>query len=173
MHSTIGLDMRKSICVWIIILFASLSLSFAGNSAVLHLNACVPNHVAISIVSTPFASKINILQDPQDELLGTVIEMSNSLDGYLVYVSSDNATAELSSMALLKQGEDLTIPYYITYGGAPVEFSNGAAKVTDHIGLPDSGLTAEKEVRLVFIDSSGNIAPGSYSDTLTFTIAAR
>lgn len=166
-------ELMKICCLLLLILIKAAVPVFAGTSATLHLRAVVPSNVAITIESTTFASSIDVSKNPKNELLGIVTEMSNSMNGYQVQVSSKHALNASSSVAMMKNGSDDMLPYYLSYDDSPITFSNGSAVVTDTVGRHEGGFAAAKEVKLMGFDLSAPLAPGSYSDTLTFTISAK
>ncbi len=158
--------------------FAALAAvpTFSSNTATLRISVTVPKTVAISVESTSFAADIDFSSDPKDIHLGTVREMNNSLDGYVVYLTSENARSGDASKAYFTSSDaesTSTIPYVISYGGVAVEFTGGTARVSDNSGSSSVGGAIAREVRLVSLDNESMPDPGSYNDTLTFTIASR
>jgi len=166
-----------TIAFMIIFSLAGLVPAFSdSSSATLKISATVPQTVGISVESSEQASNLDFSDNPEDVLLGTVREMSNSRDGYEVHVSSKNG-AELdgSSAYFTASGGDISsvIPYDITYDGEPVEFSNGSAKISEVSGETALGSGNSREVRLARMSQDAMPEPGSYSDTLTFTISTK
>ena len=164
--------------VFIALLLSPLFGGTTTSSATLNISVTVPKTVAISVESTSDAEGIDFTDDPRDLLLGVVRERNNSFDGYQVYLTSENAAALESDRGHFTSTDGSNssqIPYVVSYGGTLVEFDRGTARVTDYSGEPAMGEGHAKEVRLVRLDRQEAALPdpGSYSDTLTFTIAAK
>ncbi len=170
--------MRKVFRVFLITAVIAVSAVYsvsASNTATLNIQVTVPKTVAISVESTSYAENLDFSDDPRDVHLGTVREMSNSFDGYKVFLTSENASSDQSTHAFFASSDGSSsakIPYVLSYGGEVVNFDGGTAKVTDLTGTLAVGRGNEREVRLVNLDRSAMPDPGAYSDTLTFTIAA-
>jgi len=167
---------KGSVCIHGAVFLSALAVFpvWGNNTATLRLSATVPETVAISVESTEYASSIDFSDNPEDVLLGIVQERSNSSNGYQVYVTSENASANggAQGMFVSETGEaSSVIPYWITYDGQEVTYENGTAKVTDTSDRA-TGSGNTREVRLQRLGYEHMPEPGSYGDTLTFTIAS-
>ena len=139
----------------------------------LNLTGNVPVVLELSVGGHSEAATLTPAGNISGVSIGTVVEKCNDADGYTVTVSSNNGVAQSVSGGLLigdSVGEQLI--YDLTYGGVNVVFSNGTATVSDSAEkTPADGYT--NAVLISYDGTSSNLAADSYSDTLTFTIAAK
>ncbi len=145
---------------------AGAAAGFAGTSATLNLQGHVAAKLDISVTAETVTASLNLEASQTDLLVATVKEKCNRPGGYTVSVQSAN-------LGFLKgaTGNTDTIAYTMTYGGAAVSLTGGSVTVT-----PDGAKTGpsgtNKEVRITY---TGNdfLTEDTYTDTLTFTIAAK
>ncbi|MBB6481041.1 hypothetical protein [Spirochaeta isovalerica] len=135
--------------------------AMADTTGTLTLTGTVDSNMAI--VVTPVDGVYNdldLLNDASNLKVATVTEISNS--AYTVTVSSDNSS-ELA-------GPSDSLAYTLTYDGASIDLTSGSAVITNTTTVTDAdGL--DKDLNISY---TGNPAlpSGTYTDTLTFTIAA-
>jgi hypothetical protein len=96
--------------------------------------------------------------------IGTVKETCNDNAGYKVTLTSNN------NGALKGATTSATIPYTLTYGGTAVTFSAGSATVST--ATAPTGSTPPTNAVALIWTGSPTLTADSYSDTLTFTMAA-
>ncbi len=144
---------------------AGAAAGFAGPSATLNLQGRVAAKLDISVTAETVASGLNLEASQTNLLVATVTEKCNRPGGYTVSVQSAN----LGSLKGMEGNTD-TVAYTMTYGGAAISLTAGGATVTpDGTKTGPSGIS--KEVRISY---TGNdfLTEDTYTDTLTFTIAA-
>ena len=146
---------------------------FAGTTGTLTLTGTVSGVLDITVTSTATASDLNLLVDQSDVEVATIVEKSNKVGGYTVQLESANAVAANSNVATLNGTGANTdvLEYSLSYDGNAVSFSNGVAVITDASSTTgSSGVT--KSMSISYTGDDG-LAEDTYSDTLTFTIAAK
>lgn len=148
------------------------SPAFANTSATLILEGTVPGILDISVAAAAVSANLD-LGSNASFVVASVTERSNKRAGYTVTLSSENAVGAGSDVPFLK-GQEVTntdtLEYSLTYAGIPVELSAGSAIITDvSTKTPSSG-----SVKPLGISYVGDfLYEDVYSDTLTFTIAAK
>ncbi|MBT5705418.1 MAG: hypothetical protein HOI66_03780 [Verrucomicrobia bacterium] len=153
--------------------FAGISNVSGATSGNLVLDGEVDLILSIAVTPEPGASSMSPSTLVSSLAIANVYEICNDADGYTVSVSSSNGVGDAANSGVLTgatAAEDLS--YSLTYGGTSVGFVNGSAQVTDSSSkTPDFGEL--KSIDIAFDGTSSNLAADSYSDTLTFTIAAK
>ena len=167
--------MKTRIITTAVALLAATSTSnlMGATSGNLGLSGSVPVILELTVNPTAAATTLTPSGDVSSVSIGTVVESCNDADGYTVSVSSSNGVTDSANTGVLTgatAGEDLA--YTLSYGGANVSFSSGSATVTDVIAKSSADGDV-KDVLITYDGSSSNLAADSYSDTLTFTIAAK
>ena len=142
----------------------------AGASAVgtIALAGSIPAQCSISVTPHASAQSLDLTQSATDLAVATVTEACNDARGYRVDLATENGR----KTGLLVQGavNGDEIPYSVSYGGSPVSFSGGSARVTDSSERTPAG-GAQKTVAVSYNGDPG-LASGSYGDTLTLTLTA-
>ncbi|MDX9958041.1 MAG: hypothetical protein AB7T74_13220 [Clostridia bacterium] len=103
------------------------------------------------------------------ELLGDVTLISNRIGGYSLSVASTNGGKLM--------GDDVgnvdNFPYTFIFGGTPFDLSTGNYVFSDTVKTTKAGNTKTVEVSFTgYDDRPDMVNADTYSDTLTFTIAA-
>ena len=133
------------------------------NTTKLDLVGLVPSNCTIAITPTAKASSLDLQRGETDAVVGTVTENCSSTLGYTVSITSQNG-GQLRS------------------GGATAPLVNYSARYDDATGsLAASGLDTRRNrasfnyQRSLFVSLPANsqVIAGSYSDSVTFVIAAR
>ena len=143
--------------------------AFAASTGDLDLSGTVA--AACDVTVTPVAGVADNLplSSAQTDLnVGSVNETCNDADGYTVTAQSANS----SVLQPLGPTSTDSVPYTFSYGGVLVDLTTGGAMtVTDASAPTGSGGTSS----LVDISytNPGFIEADTYTDTITFTIAAK
>lgn len=130
--------------------------AFAQTTATLNLTGTVGTIMSIDLVAEPVAGNLVLSVDQLTPLqVATITETSNV--AYDVSVNSTNGYT-------FANGSD-SMPYSLYYGGSVVSGN----------GVVNSGTFANGVVKTVSItyNAASGLDPGTYSDTLTFTISAQ
>jgi hypothetical protein len=154
--------------------FALGSVSAATTGSLL-LQGTVPEILEITVNADPAATALDLSVDASSVKVATVIERSNKKSGYTVTVESANGAAQSSNSGLFVNddpGITDSLSYDISYGGSPVSLTNGAGMISD-VSTKTPGTGSSKDVTISYTGSTSFPYEGTYSDTLTFTIAAK
>ena len=163
---------------WIIVAVCSLVAASAtsvmgATSGNLGLSGSVPVILEITVNAGAGAIALTPSSNVSSASIGTVVEKCNDPDGYTVTLSSQNGVTNVAnSGVLVGQNASETLAYSLSYGGASVSFSEGLATVTD-VATKSSADGDAKTVLIIYDGTSSNLATDTYSDDLTFTIAAK
>ena len=149
-----------------LVLMALTSINtFAANTGSITISGTIPVTTAITVTAEGDADNLNLSQNATNKKVATVREMSNSLRGYSVHLSSANA-------GKLKNGSLGEITYTAKYAGSNVTLSTSPVRVTNQ-GNQSSVIGVNKDFNISYTGiSAESLMEGSYSDTLTFTISA-
>ena len=102
------------------------------------------------------------------ETLGDVTLISNKIGGYSLTVASTNG-GKLAGSA----GNVDTFPYTFIFGGTSFDLGSGNYVFSDTVKTSKAGNTKTVEVSFTgYDDRADMVNADTYSDTLTFTIAA-
>ena len=111
-----------------------------------------------TVAVTDIGASLNITGGETNKPVGTIVETCNSGSGYRVTVSSSNAGS-------LKNGNS-AITYQLNYDGQ----SGG---LSGPMTVERSAAASAKQVQVgVTVPATANAISGTYSDTLTISIAA-
>jgi len=145
--------------------------TFAATSGTLTLTGTVSGLIDIVVTPEPVASTLDLSVTQSNLKVASVTERSNKAAGYTVTVSSANAVAASAAVATLASANSGTLEYFMKYGGSTVTLAGGMATITDATGATSSN-GVSKDLTVSYTGDSG-LAEGIYTDTLTFTIAAK
>lgn len=166
------MNIRKTLVI-LLVLLSSAAL-FAGTTGSLTLTGTVNGVLDIQVTPDAAASNLDLATSQADLNIATVVEKSNKVDGYTVELESANAAAGGSSQATLESSDannSDTLNYTLTYDGVNVTFVNGVAQVTDSTSTT-SAAGVSKTLAISYT-ADASLTEGSYSDTITLTIAAK
>lgn len=141
------------------------------DSAELTLSGQVAGRVAISVLGTGDFSNLDLMQDVTNQKVATVTEQSNVSTGYTVTLTSSNF--EEGGPRFAGGAGDDTLAYSLRYNGADVDFSTNDAVITDENDRLEAVNGVDKDLEVSYQGTAVNIVEGTYSDTLTFEIAAK
>ncbi len=146
--------------------------AFANTSGTLVLQGTVPGILDISVAASSVSASLD-LGVTSDFVVASVTERSNKKAGYTVSLASANASGDMSNVPFLK-GSDPTNPdvlhYALVYDGVPVVLSSGTAMISD-VSTKTPAAGSVKPLRIAY--NGEFLFEDVYSDTLTFTIAAK
>lgn len=165
----------KKIFIMAMLIVFSAAAASAATTGTLTLQGSVPEILEISVNADPNASDLDLTIDASNVKVATVVEKSNKTAGYTVTLESQNAAAanvDTGLLALDSTDVDYSLSYEITYGGNAVTLSNGSAVISD-VSTKTAGTGNANDVAISYNGASEFPYEGSYSDTLTFTIAAK
>ena len=145
----------------------------AATTGSIAISGSIPAIVEISISGESIAQNLPLTKTVSDLTVANVTERSNKKAGYTVVLESANAKGSGSSAPSLTSAETQDVlPYAIKYDGNPVNFTGGAAVVSDASAKAGaSGIT--KAVTVSFDGAAHFLDESVYGDTLTFTIIAK
>lgn len=151
-----------------IVVLASLSLNaFSATTGNLYLKGIVPKKLSILITpstgaNTPTA--LNLEQSATNMLVAVASERSNSFSGYKVSADSLNDGKLINTTY-----PSVNIAYSLTYDGQVVNLSQSSVVKSK----PNSVNSAESDIRISYVGvPHQNRIEGTYTDVVTFTIAA-
>ena len=139
----------------------------AANSGNLDLQGTVAAVCDILVTADPGASSLNLGAAATDLFVASVNETCNGPIGYTVTVQSANS----SSLEPLGSSPD-SVPFTFKYDGSAANLSGGGAVTITNANLPTGAAGVDKSVEISYANP-GFIAADTYTDTLTFTIAAK
>lgn len=164
--------LRKYVLILVLIFLFTGFLS-AETDVGFSLSGYVGEVIDISVTPDPQAGKLDLLTGKKDLPIAVVCERSNLREGYTVMLSSAYAESTGNGQAAFAGTEENPdiLPYSLSYGEEPVVFNSGVAIITSS----DTGTGADGLNRQLKISYEGqpDIYEGSYSDTLSFLIAAK
>ena len=159
-------------------LVTSAMMAMAGMPAVaattgsLALSGTAPGILEITVTGVTGYQALALSTDVTDLKIATVVEKSNKYGGYTVLVESSNAVANVTGPSLDSAVTGEKLSYSLKYDSAAVAFTTGSSLITDSASkTPKAGTS--KEMTISFAGADANLAEGTYTDTLTFTIAAK
>ncbi len=145
----------------------------AATSENLNLSGSVASILSIAVSANATASGLGLTSSTAGSDIGVVTETCNDADGYTVSVTSANGVTQSAANGVLIGGSHSeTLSYSLTYNSSAVTFVNGVGEVTNVNEKTAAGGVA-KTVQIIYDPTSSNLAADSYSDTLTFSIAAK
>ena len=148
----------------------------AATEGTLVLQGTVPGVLEITVTPETGHDALDLSVNAADVKVATVLERSNKKAGYTVTLQSSNATTDSASTGMFKNTDpsypDYTLGYSINYGGSAVSFTNGSAVVADE-SSKTTGTGTSRDVSISYNGADDFPYEGTYTDTLTFTIAAK
>jgi hypothetical protein len=142
--------------------------TFAATNCSLSLSGIVAPITAITVQADPNASNLPVGTTVAGLTITSVNELCNSKGGYTVTLSSANGGL-LKESNVQALGLTDSVPYSLSYNGSAVNFQNGSA-VISRVTQRTSGSGTTNSLSISF--ASAFLNADTYTDTLTFTIAA-
>lgn len=156
--------MKKKLVLTAVV-FILASSSFAATTGTLLLQGVVPQKIGLTVTSQSVASTLDLSTSHTDLVVASVNEQSNSKSGYKITITSAN-------LSKLKRtdGSDV-FSYSMKYNGSAVSLSSATGATINNSAA--ASVNANRSVSITY----NGVAPesmveGTYSDTVTFSIAA-
>ncbi len=141
-------------------------MATAASSGTLSLSGTVALVNDIVITPDPAALNLNIVAGEVDKLIATVAETSNNPSGYKIFMKSTNASKLIHTVNPTEKAA-----YTISYdSGANKTLTIVDQQVKNVGSLP--GLQTNNSNLTIKINDKPNAAAGTYTDTITISIAA-
>lgn len=164
--------MIKKVLLILSVLTLSTVSVFSGTTGNLTVSGTVPEILEINVITAAGANNLDLTQTVSDLHIGDVVERSNVLAGYTVTVSSANASSGSPTFVGSDPSNSDTMTYTLKYDGSAVVFSGGSALISD-VGTKTTTTGSTKSLNISYDGGSNFLNADTYSDTLTFTIAAK
>lgn len=150
-----------------IVLGFSVGTARSATTGTITIQGSVPQVLAISVAGVGSYNALDLSSTQTDLTVANVTELSNSRTGYTVTVSSANGGNLVHSTS-----PTVTLGYTAKYGSSATLNLGSVATVTDQ-ATPGVHLTT-KAFKVSYTGAAAqSMLEGTYSDTLTFTIAAK
>jgi hypothetical protein len=168
------MNMKSSTVRGVLVALAIVAMAgvpaIAATTGSLALSGTAPQVLDITVTGVSGYAALALSTDVIDQEIASVVEKSNSKTGYTVVLSSANVESDVLSLNSAATGEKLV--YTLKYNRAAVSFSSGSATLTTSATKTLKAGTT-KAMTISFSGADANLAEGTYTDTLTFTIAAK
>jgi hypothetical protein len=142
--------------------------SFAATTGTLFLSGVVAPRTEITVTADPNASHLPVGANVSGLAVASVNELSNNKAGYTVKLESANGW-KLSESDARQIGTADSVPYALNYNNQAVDTSS-ASPIISNVSSRTPGSGTDKSLAISF--SAAFLNADSYTDTLTFTIAA-
>jgi hypothetical protein len=160
----------SKIAVLLVVMVVSSGLAFA-DTADLSLNASRAQILTIDIAEEALADNIDLGVGVTDGKVATATVNSNVVNGYKVTATSANVDGSNNARLLNDDGTaDFFVEYTLTFADQNVVFDNATAFYTSNPN--DVYVDVLHDIDLTVAADDGTYRAGSYSDTVTFTIAS-
>ncbi len=158
--------MKKSIFLSIAVAaLAITSASWAASTGSITISGVVPQHTDIIVTPVAGYNALDLATTATDLSVANVTEKNNTALGYKVTLSSANAGA-------LKNGTAGSIAYTAKYNSTSVTLSATPTNITTSPAASSVvNVTKAFKISYTGVDTT-TMMQGTYSDTLTFTIAS-
>jgi hypothetical protein len=154
---------------------AGVTIPLQGTAGVVCTINVTPDAAALSLpITTPGAQTVTV---------GTVLQTCNQINGYTLSVSdlSGNCTPAPTGAKLVESGSGTRLPYSVnavnpTTGGSTANVTGLLASAcTNQIARDVTGSVVTTETSTIAVSFTGNatLFPGTYNDTLTFTMTTK
>jgi hypothetical protein len=146
--------------------------SLAATTGTISLSGSVGGVCDVTVTQPTGNNSLAITTKVTNQTIATFVEKCNKASGYTLTLSSANNSVLKGSLA----GNTDTLPYSLVYGttiatATAVSLSAGSAVITDASAKTAS--TGVTKILAISFDGTSFLNEDSYSDTLTFTIAAK
>lgn len=139
--------------------------AFGALTGSITISGSVAAATAITVTSSPGYNTLDLSNSVTDLQVASVRETNNTTLGYRVTLTSANA-------GQLKNGSVGSLAYSAKYNGASVTLSTTPQTITN-TGNSNTVVNVLKPLAISYTGAAANtMMAGTYSDTLTFTIAA-
>lgn len=170
---------KRNTITLLVLLVLALAGGFVTSATTgnLALTGTVAANTAITLSVNTYTLTLDNDTTVTDLQIATSTERSNNRIGYTVTISSSHGVNGSDSLYLAGDtvGNTDTIPYALKYNDVIADFTTGSvantAKVTDANARTGGNLV--KTIKVSYTIPDGLLNADTYSDTLTFTIAAK
>lgn len=139
--------------------------SLAATTGNITISGVVSAATAIVVNSVAGYNSLDLSTTASDQAVANVREINNTTNGYTVTLTSQNS-------GLLKNGTLGSVSYSAKYNGSSVSLSSTPVTITNG-AASNSVVNVVKSFQISYTGTAAsNLMVGTYSDTLTFTIAA-
>lgn len=151
-----------------IILLAFLSnTAFTAESGNLLIRGPIERRISLVVTPEAIASALDLTTTQSDLKVATLNERSNSKTGYIVSVTSAN----LGKLKMIDGAE--VFSYTMKLDGAPIGLTTSTGSIFTR-AVTATPVNVNRNVTISYTGKAiENMTEGTYSDTVTFNIAAR
>jgi hypothetical protein len=153
----------------LLLTMASLTLvsttSMAATTGTLLLQGIVPQKMSIVVTADTVASALDLSTSQTNLVVASVNEKSNSKTGYKVTITSANLSA------LKRTDGPEVFSYTMKYNGAAVALTSIAGTTLTNSTAASVNVNKSVSISYTGVDNE-SMVEGTYSDTVTFSIAA-
>ncbi|MDA3812507.1 MAG: hypothetical protein PF518_19490 [Spirochaetaceae bacterium] len=164
--------MFKKVLIIISLITITTTMAYTATTGNLTISGTVPEILEISVISAAGSTNLDLTQNITDLHIGDVIERSNVLTGYTVSISSANAATGAPHFKSSNPTNADTLDYTLKYNGAAIAFAGGSSLISD-VNSKTATLGSTKALNISYDGTVNFLNSDTYSDTLTFTIAAK
>ncbi len=145
-----------------------MSSSFAATNGLLLLQGIVQEELSLTVNAQSVASNLDLETTQTNLLVASVDENSNSNTGYKITISSAN------NGVLKRSGGSETISYLLKYDGSTVNLAGSSTTPVQSKNVGTAGVYSDSsDVNISYTGAANSSrVAGTYTDTLTFEIAA-
>ena len=154
---------------------AAVSIPLQGTAGVVCTINVAPDAASLTLpITTPGFQTVNV---------GTVLQTCNQINGYTLTVSdlSGNCAPAPTGAKLVESGSGTRLPYSVnatnlTTGGSSANVTGLLTSAcTNQVARDVTGsvITSEQSTIAVSFTGSATLFPGTYNDTLTFTMTTK
>ena len=141
------------------------STAFAALTGSITVSGSVPAATAVVVTGVAGYNALDLTTSATDLSVASVREINNTTGGYTVTAASSNS-------GQLKNGSLGSVAYTAKYNGTSFSLSSTPVTVTTG-AASNTVVNVVKSLQISYTGQSAqNLMAGTYSDTLTFTIAA-
>jgi hypothetical protein len=157
--------MKNMSALLLLSLLSTSTFATALTTDTLALRGTVNKKISIAVTADTAALNLDLETDTTDLLVATVNEKSNSKTGYTIQISSSNLGS------LKRTGGSEIFGYALSYGSSAVDLSASAGTTLTNSAAEVANAT--KDVKISYTGKAAEtMVEGTYTDTVTFTIAA-
>ena len=164
--------MLKKVILVLSFISLTVSMAFSVTTGNLVISGTVPQILDIQVLAAAGSTSLDLTKNVPDQHIGDIVERSNVTAGYTVTISSANAATGTPHFKGVNPSNTDTLDYTLKYNGSPINFTGGSALISD-VNSKTATIGSTKSINLSYDGTSNFLNADSYSDTLTFTIAAK
>jgi hypothetical protein len=143
--------------------------AFAATTGTISLSGSVGGVCDLTVTQPTGNNSLAVTTKVTNQTIATFVEKSNKASGYTVTLISTNKSILKGSIPTNTD----SLAYTLVYGGTVVDLSAGSAVVITDSNSKTGSAGVTKLLTISFDGTGSLLGEDSYSDTLTFTIAAK